>query len=551
MESFYGGKQGRSYKIVQHFDSVYDMVTAFNQGGSYTDVGYDEYVIIDTIINRNARTDLENGLLYRRGYNYSEPFNRTVLSQTKNYLDPDDYRTKTNITLYADTLNDLVEYTEDENGDPNITSGNYSIQVESLQIPKYKTLYYRIKDGDNGYEIEYIIDPALNAKWKENWQSFVTNPGGGAEYVGQIVGPKGDNTPIKVVNPALITQANGGQIQVAASPGKNDNGTFNDKITYTYANLLDTNGNIYQTELAFDIPYTVFVFQAESISPYDGAYNSDTKQWSYEGLISEQSDSLGHPYYKHYDIKVPKGIHGRDVAEIGIQGTTENQNQKWYYETKTYDAKSNPEVERHIVGNFRNIRDITRDLPSGDFYVNYTDTTTRQKLPLGQIYRIAYENDTVLVQYKDVPGTNATTYYNASIQQTHEYKALGDANATYWVILGNIYAGTHLFGHFNSLTELQTRYPYGFGLDTNGDPLEDGSENRAGWLATVGDQESEIFELYAYDYRGSNPHWYRVQAIGAAAVNEQLEPTKSIIVSELQPADNVQNDNGIWLVEID
>ena len=47
MYSFYGGKQGRSYKITAHFDSIWDMVQAFNQGGDYTDAQYDEYVIIE------------------------------------------------------------------------------------------------------------------------------------------------------------------------------------------------------------------------------------------------------------------------------------------------------------------------------------------------------------------------------------------------------------------------------------------------------------------------------------------------------------------------
>ena len=40
MNSFYGGKQGRTYNIIKHFDSVYEMATAFNQGANYSDVNY-------------------------------------------------------------------------------------------------------------------------------------------------------------------------------------------------------------------------------------------------------------------------------------------------------------------------------------------------------------------------------------------------------------------------------------------------------------------------------------------------------------------------------
>ena len=38
--SLYGGKQGRSYKIVAHYDSIYQMVTEFQKGPTYTDVGF-------------------------------------------------------------------------------------------------------------------------------------------------------------------------------------------------------------------------------------------------------------------------------------------------------------------------------------------------------------------------------------------------------------------------------------------------------------------------------------------------------------------------------
>ena len=40
MESFYGGKQGRTYHIVKSYDTVQDMVTAFNSGGSYIEANY-------------------------------------------------------------------------------------------------------------------------------------------------------------------------------------------------------------------------------------------------------------------------------------------------------------------------------------------------------------------------------------------------------------------------------------------------------------------------------------------------------------------------------
>lgn len=60
MNSFYGGKQGASFIIKKSFDTYASMVEAFELGPDYTEVLYDEYVII--------ATGDEKGSVYRRGY---------------------------------------------------------------------------------------------------------------------------------------------------------------------------------------------------------------------------------------------------------------------------------------------------------------------------------------------------------------------------------------------------------------------------------------------------------------------------------------------------
>ena len=62
--SFYGGKRGAAFVIVEKFDSIETMRSNFASGGNYTTVKYDEYVIIDTE-NKNNPT---NGMIFRRGY---------------------------------------------------------------------------------------------------------------------------------------------------------------------------------------------------------------------------------------------------------------------------------------------------------------------------------------------------------------------------------------------------------------------------------------------------------------------------------------------------
>ena len=67
MYSFYGGRPGNPFVIVKAFGSQAQMKAAFAQGPNYTEVHYDEYVLINTT-NKN---DLTNGNIYRRGYDFN------------------------------------------------------------------------------------------------------------------------------------------------------------------------------------------------------------------------------------------------------------------------------------------------------------------------------------------------------------------------------------------------------------------------------------------------------------------------------------------------
>ena len=67
MYSFYGGRPGNSFTIVTSFPTVQEMIDAFRGGPRYTNVHYDEYVIINTEDKNNPT----NGQIYRRGYDYN------------------------------------------------------------------------------------------------------------------------------------------------------------------------------------------------------------------------------------------------------------------------------------------------------------------------------------------------------------------------------------------------------------------------------------------------------------------------------------------------
>lgn len=67
MYSFYGGRPGNSFIIIANYDSIEDMVTNFKKGPNYTDVHFDEYVIINTVNKNNP----DNGKIYKRGYDFN------------------------------------------------------------------------------------------------------------------------------------------------------------------------------------------------------------------------------------------------------------------------------------------------------------------------------------------------------------------------------------------------------------------------------------------------------------------------------------------------
>lgn len=331
--SFYGGKQGRTYRLVEHYDSIQQMVELFQQGGSYNTVNYGEYVIIDTIINENHYNSPENGIIYRRGLNYTEIFNPNNLPLNDN--------------------NTISKEDKDENGN---------------------SRYYVISQDEDGNQIVDFDEDA----YRSAFSAFAQNPGGGAQYVGQIVGPQGEAPELSIVEwdqfldlyqAQTAADIKKGSLAVDPPAGVqfDDDGnaiesTLIDVIEYGYLDIKDADGNITGAYISMNIPYSTFKYHAESAEPYpdneDGSYNDhgyavydqDEKVWKYTGLIAEDEISKGHPFYWQYDIKVPKGIRGQDLEQVGITHTGKmidednvdqsDHNYQYYYITRNYERSA-------------------------------------------------------------------------------------------------------------------------------------------------------------------------------------------------------------------
>ena len=518
--SFYGGKQGRTYNLVTHYDSIYQMVMNFQQGGSHTDANYNEYVIIDTYVNKNEKFNRENGIIYRRGLNYSELFNpqqiEAVDIDTHTFSEDSTYERVLygeNGTTYQDT-DDIqqthtwlewtgqvprykhFEYilTENEQGEVNAeihpkdlirendrvemtlqgedgvrytdeNQGSTGLTWTGL-VPAYNHFAYVLHAEQGAVHISITPGQLKTdievppANFNIDWYNFVTNPGGGAVYVGQIVGPQGESTELEMTdwetferdflhNESVV--GNKGDIQVFARPGFEEGIRYNDEIQYGWATVKDAQGNVDYAVISIDIPYTVFKYRADSVSAYGPVvheveelpedrpevvtdyyyvidedayyiwddsrtvdptvievtelptedidvnayyflntsvlsevgyyqYDEENEQWNevdvpnyvvrpafvrtdiwavtkdengwhYFDILRERADSQGHLYYKDYEIKIPKGIHGKDVENLLI-----DDNYEVTYDEINYDvldpSKPIAEQEQGVVTNY-------------------------------------------------------------------------------------------------------------------------------------------------------------------------------------------------------
>jgi hypothetical protein len=67
LNSFYGGRRGTSFVIVKRYLDIPSMVEDFREGNNFTEVRFDEYVMI----NNPNKNHPDNGKIFRRGHDYN------------------------------------------------------------------------------------------------------------------------------------------------------------------------------------------------------------------------------------------------------------------------------------------------------------------------------------------------------------------------------------------------------------------------------------------------------------------------------------------------
>lgn len=228
---------------------------------------------------------------------------------------------------------------------------------------------------------EYVIIDTPNKNDKDNGKIYrrgldYQNTLGGAEYIGQVVGPSSgtpyfsfDTIPsvqAKAQEPLpeysykryptgrdaqgkyITSDGNGKNIasfelttKDALVPGKDGN-TFHDSIKYTWLNIRMDNADADSWfYVGFEIPYMVIDFEVHSTSPYDNLGNRR------DLTTMDRIDDKTHPFWENWDIGIPKGIKGDALRNLRV------------ITPKTGD----------VIYTFENIT-TTVDLESGNFHTS-------------------------------------------------------------------------------------------------------------------------------------------------------------------------------------
>lgn len=318
MESFYGGRQGASFVIVKRFDGI-DIPNDVYRFGWY------------------AKD--------KDGFFYVPLIERNV----DNYADYPDWG-----SIPKDGVTTVVSQS-------GITSD--PLPVEKAEGMKQCFEKGGMTTSEVGYGEYVIIDTIFglgeynnpdNGKVYRRGMNYDSDLGG-AEYIGQIVGPQGSCPKLEMSTVEdILTHTESqsreynmteGDAQDGIVPGKYTNTTgdvnYNDEITYGWATVRDDHGNITGALIGFTFPYLIPEITSLKRSAYYTQEDYDEGRITDVSLIgtaikdednfllfidngenTEDRDpthgDTGHAFYRRWKLSVPQGIKGDSQSQLEI-----------------------------------------------------------------------------------------------------------------------------------------------------------------------------------------------------------------------------------------
>lgn len=372
---------------------------------------------------------------------------------------------------------------------------------------------------------DYVLINTENKNDPDNGKLYrrgydYTNSMGGAEYIGQIVGPAGpaphlELTTIDEVNNKQETEGfeyRKGSGSYAPTenliPGKyTQSGVdkYNDEISWAYCSVRDVNKKDTTAYIGFKFPYTVIDYTASSVSAY---YNRSTNESSFvnQNLV-ERIDDEQHPFYEKWHISVPKGIKGDAFKNLRVieandniqdyEGKSDdvtNKRKILVYDYYHYDKLEGGEPVSIFLGDFNIIDNINVD-DEGTITFEYShddDKIFNKKFKWIKSISLDNSNGHFTVLYNhDTDAEGEPTKYETDLRWVNNIEVAADGTVTLKFTNGE---DTILDNKIKWITQVA--------LDTNGtltvtynDNTTEIFDKQVQWITNISLSENGVFTV--------------------------------------------------------
>ena len=364
MSNFYGGREGRSFVITKSFNSVKEMVENFKLGPSYTEVRYEEHVMINTPNKANP----ENGQVFRRGYDFDSSRKIKTYNLTREGAIKEETFVVEEVpaggAIYVGTIAGpagraprfqfdsmtkvlgmkhcaTLDLTVDSSSLPNISS---LVDYLNTLTKNYPNHYLPVMPWGDKEEFEHKViildsnDKDFETVQKDyTWLNYVKitvlrsdNPIDYYFYKDNFVHVEDDSLGWYLLDTPITVPDDSFNLENDLIPGVTYNGTENygennrktkkvvkdrnESIKWAYCSIRNENNEDTIAYVGFQIPYTIVEFEAESESAYYNRSN-ETHKFNNYNLITEEEVR---PFYTKWNIKIPKGIKGSGIESIYV-----------------------------------------------------------------------------------------------------------------------------------------------------------------------------------------------------------------------------------------
>ena len=374
MNSFYGGRRGASFIIVKNYLDILTMTTDFANGNDFTQVHFDEYVII----NNPNKNHPDNGKIFRRGYDYNSSRlisgyvatnssgtggweERNIEAHGAEYIGtiigPAGKAPLLTITSYADAEARQAE----DNFETRQSSGVYSPNgINPGLIPG--------KEGNTFHDsIEWYCTSVRNDDYGDDTEAYI-----GFKF------------------PYLVTQMETSWVEPYDANGNK----YNANTIFPISRASDDDGSHpYYNKWHLNIPKGIKgdVLRNLKVTTFNDFHDhaidsnektalcrfikdSETHEWVSQQLYG--GDEINYDFFRQQ-----YGYDGEETISalssfLDGDGNDENQKQILVYEAINYDNKQEGQKIYYYLGDFNQINNV--NLENGILTIDFTNDATKQ-----------------------------------------------------------------------------------------------------------------------------------------------------------------------------